>query len=464
LRRGSKAVPLIFSVLAVFLLFSTLCFRAEAQIFYASSNYSVGSAGVITKDGSFAVHKNLITNLGGDAWGVTFNDHSGAIRAMIREYSYGPNDTVYVYDPANWTAPVVNTKDWGSNFHAAASNGQYLYLTTYESYASGSGAEDTGEVVRVDMKNGYARDKAYQYPRHVENGHTVSPHAEAIHIENGKIYVLFGMPYNGVNQYEASEIVEFDAELNVQRTVQLKDSSGHIARNAVTMAYRDGKLYVAAMGGYQGPNSWGDIWQVDILSMTAKQVLDGHDIPYTVDGQSVNVGLYGVDFADDGTAYVLAGSYSADYSFRARLFVTTESRLAAGDAGRVVQEYANSQAYAGYSWGLLWDEADSTLWCMTGRSLEARDKAGSNPRSFTPAELGDNVYSISLLNGAVLDDDEDNSGNNGNNGDSGGGGGGCDTRASGLIVLLVLVSLAMLVYPPLVSSRDQKRCKSEKQS
>jgi hypothetical protein len=423
------------------------CVRADADIFYASSNYNTGSAGVVTWDGSFRIHKNLVANYGGDAAGFTFEDHNGAARAMIREYHYAANDTVYVYAPPDWENPIVNTTDWGTNFHSAASSGQYLYLTTYESFALGSDAEDTGEVVRVDMKDGYARDRAYHYERHAENGHTVSPHAEAIHIEGGKIYVLYGMPYNGVTQYEASEIVEFDPELNVLRKVRIGDSSGDsdnsgdsakAAKNAVTMAYRGGKLYVAAMGGYQGPDSWGGVWQADLSSMTVKQVLDGHDMPYTIDGQSVNVGLYGVDFADDGTAFILAGSYSADYTFRARLYVTTESGLAEGDAGAVVKEYSGA-AGKGYSWGILWDEADSILWCMTGKSLEARSKTGSPLREFTPAELGDNVYSVALLNGIAIDEGGDEE-------TSGGSGGGCDTGAFSLVCAAVLIWLASLMY------------------
>jgi hypothetical protein len=433
-----------FSLLSLLILSAcALCVpavRADADIFYAVSNYSNGSAGVITKSGGeYAVQKDVVSNFGVDAAGFTFKDHNGADRAMIREYRYGPNDTVYVWDPANWASPLVNPSNWGSNIHAAVSSGGYLYLATYESYAGESGGEDTGEVVRVDMRNGYIRDKAYRYERRAENGHTVSPHAEDIHIgEGGKIYVLYGKPYNGVTMYEPSEIVEFDSDLNILRRVQLSDSAGRAARNAVTMSEYGGRLYVAAMGGYQGPNSWGDLWEVDIETMTARQALDGHDIPYAADGGSVNVGMYGIDFASDGTAFLLTGSYSGNYSFRARLFVSAASRLAEGDAGSVVVEYSSSP---GYSWGILWDEIDSTLWCMTGRTLEARSKSGSLLRSFTPAELGDNVYSLSLLDSASSGSP---GGGNVPSGESGGSGGGCGTGALGAAALLFAFAASKL--------------------
>jgi hypothetical protein len=381
---------------------------AGADIFYAVSNYENGSAGTLAKNGgSFTVSKDVAANFGVDAWGFTFKDHNGAERAMIREYHYGANDTVYVWDPSNWNRPIINTNSWGTNFHAAAPSGQYLYLATYESYGAGSSsAEDTGEVVRVDMKNGYARDRAYHYERFTsESGSRLSPHAEGLYASGGRIYALFAMAYNGVNEYEASEIVEFDSELNVLRKVQLKNSSGKTGKNAAHMTYYGGKLYVVCMGGYQGPMSWGDVWEVDISNMTARQALDGRSIPYEMpDGTTAAVGMYGVQFASDGTAYLLTGSYDKDYKFRARLFVTTAGKLSNGDAGSVAVKFGTK---AGYSWDILWDEQDSVLWCMAGTELQARDKNGGILRTFTPDELGDNIYSAALLNGSGTADTPD---------------------------------------------------------
>jgi hypothetical protein len=419
--RGVKFFAVLSALVCVF----AFAGCSGADVFYAVSNYSNGSAGVITKDGdSFSIYGDLVSNLGVDAAGFTFRDAAGEERAMIREYQYGPNDTIYVWDPGNFKTPAANSSAWGSNVHAAASSGRYLYITTYESYKDGSSAQDTGEVVRIDMADGYKPDRRYQHPAFTGSaGFESSPHGEAIHIENGKIYVLFGVSYKGVAEYEPTEIVEFDADLTPLRTVKLRDSSGNIGKNAMRMAAYGGKLYVANMGGYQGPDSWGDVWEADIETMTAKQVLDGHDMPYTVGGKSINVGMYGIQFAEDGTAFLLTGSYSGDYVFRARLFITTASRLSRGDAGEAAVEYASER---GYSWDILWDEKDSALWCMTGTSLEARAKDGALLREFLPIELGDNVYSVSLL------DDYTGGGNQGSmggGGDSGGGGGGCSAGA-----------------------------------
>jgi hypothetical protein len=428
------SLSLLIGVLVV----STIGFvsRAEADIFYAVSNYSNGSAGVIAKNGGdYSVYKNLVSNFGLDAWGFTFRDHNGAERAMIREYNYGPNDGVYVYDPTDWKNPVFNGSDWGSNIHAVASNGRYLYLATYESYKGSSSGQDTGEVVRIDMSGGYAADKRYQYQAFTgDAGFESSPHGEAIEILGGKIYVLFGVSYNGVSQYEPSEIVEFDAELNKLRSVKLRNSSGKTGKNAVRMAVYGGKLYVACMGGYQGPDSWGDLWEVDPESMTASQVLDGLDIPHELpDGTTAAVGIYGVQFASDGTAFILAGSYSASNKFRARLFITTASALSNGQAGEAVLTFSTK---GGFSWEILWDEKESTLWCMGGTELQAIDKNGAVIRTFTPSELGDNIYSFSLLDN-YTGGGSDNGGG-GNSGSNGGGGGGCDSGAAWLFAALVL--------------------------
>jgi hypothetical protein len=67
------------------------------------------------------------------------------------------------------------------------------------------------------------------------------------------------------------------------------------------MACYGGKLYVACMGGFQGPDCWGDIWEVDMAAMTARRVLDGHDIPYNLGGgQTAAVGMYGIQCWNSG--------------------------------------------------------------------------------------------------------------------------------------------------------------------
>jgi hypothetical protein len=58
---------------------------------------------------------------------------------------------------------------------------------------------------------------------------------------------------------------------------------------------------------------------------------------------------------------------------------------------------------------------------MTGQYMDAWSKSGALTRTYSPNDLGDNIYSISILN--ELNDVPPG---NGNGGGSGGGGGGCN--------------------------------------
>ncbi|MDR1472795.1 MAG: hypothetical protein LBS75_09750 [Synergistaceae bacterium] len=377
---------------------------ASADIFYAASNYSSGLAGTVVRQGSlFTVYDKPYAGLNGDAAGFTFRDHNGESRAFTRERVAGKDDTVRVFDPADLSKPITTSPSWrAANIHAAASIGDYLYVTTYESYAD-SAVENTGKVVRIDMADGYKADKGYHYERQG----SVNPHGEALHIEGDesgyKVYALFGLSTSLALKYEPTEIVEFDEELNVLRKAKL-ESGAKKGLNAMRMAYRGGKLYVACMGGYQGPDSWGDVWEVDLKTMTPRQVLDGKSLTYKVNGQDVAIGMYGVQFAPDGTAYLLTGSYSADYNFRGRLYVTTAAALAKGNAGVLRAEYSAKEGYSGFSWDILYDRGSGVLWCMVGKSLEARNPDGSLIKKLTPGALGDNIYSIAEI---LTDTDEE---------------------------------------------------------
>lgn len=428
---------------------------ADADVFYAVSNYSTGSAGTIAKTASgFSVKANLVNNLGRDAWGLSFRDSAGNERAMVREYRYGPNDTVYIWDPANWKTPIVNESTFGSNIHAVTSHGQYLFAVTYEGYFNGVSYQDSGEILRVDTANGYKTDRRWQYEMFTNSlGAACSPHGEAVIVYNGKVYALFAISYYGVSQYEDSELIEFEMDLTPT------GRRAKVGKNALRMAEYNGKAYVAAIGGYQGPMTSGNICEVDLNTMTSRKIIDCADSmqdpvrPGSVSG-------YGITIAKDGTAYLLAGSYSGDSdpgmggndkytAYNGRIFVTTAEALSAmGDPGEVAASYFDS----GFSWDIVFDDKDSTLWCMVGKALEARDKNGALVRRFEPAELGDNIYSV-----AVMDDLENSGGGEGDDGQGGGsdggGGGGCDSGAdAGFAAAL----LAVLCCTRMIRVRVQK--------
>jgi hypothetical protein len=382
------------------LLASAFGFRAEADIFYAASNYSSGLAGTVTRHGaSLTVYPKPYAGLNGDAAGFTFLDHDGNSHALTRERAAGKDDTVRVFNPANLYTPLKNISSLGAaNIHAAASIGDYLYLATYESYSGNF--EDSGKIVRVNMKNGYTLDKSYHYEKkNVDGVGEVRPHGEALHIEGTKddykVYALFGLSTNQALTYAPTEIVVFDEELNPKETIVLEEGDKK-GLNAVRMAHYGGKLYVACMGGYQGPNSWGDIWEVDLSNHSVRQVLDGKEMAAKI-GRSDAIGMYGIQFAPDGTAYILCGSYSASYHFSGMLYVTKVKDLVNGEHGVLKATYSTQGGYSGFSWDILYDKSSAALWCMVGKSLEVRNPNGTLITKLTPGALGDNIYSIAEI-------------------------------------------------------------------
>ncbi len=443
-KRYSFVLSVIFT-LALLLQPPLFSAPASADVFYAVSNYSTGSAGNITKNaGGFSVKANLVNNLGRDAWGFSFRDAGGNERAMVREYRYGPNDTVYIWDPANWKTPIVNESNFGSNIHAVTSHGQYLFAVTYEGYFNGMSYQDSGEILRIDTANGYKADKRWQYEMFTNSlGATCSPHGEAVVVYNGKVYALFAISYYGVSQYEESELIEFEMDLTPT------GRKAKVGKNALRMAEYGGKVYVAAIGGYQGPMTSGNICEVDLATMTSKEIINCADSMQNPSKPGAVSG-YGISFAKDGTAYIMVGSYSGSADgnmggndkytgFNGRIFVTTAEALSKiGDPGEVAASYYDS----GFSWDIVFDEKDSTLWCMVGKALEARDKNGALLRRFEPAELGDNIYSV-----AVMDDLENSGGGDDDGGDDGNGdsssGGGCDSDAGYGFVCVLLFSFCL---------------------
>jgi hypothetical protein len=133
--------------------------------------------------------------------------------------------------------------------------------------------------------------------------------------------------------------------------------------------------------------------------MSAKRILDGRDVL----NNGAAAGMYGIQVTPQGTAFILTGSYSADYgTFTSRVLKIAMRDLLGGNAAQnlvTVAEYEN----AGYSWDILFDNSASTLWVMTGKEIEARDIDGKLLKTFSPFSLGDNAYTIALLEGAWVE-------------------------------------------------------------
>jgi hypothetical protein len=399
-----KRVALAF---AAFMLAAAMGSAACADIFYSVSDYVAGSVGIIrgSSAGGYVINAKLVSNFNGDTQGFSFRDHDGRLRAMVRERSSGAGDSIWVYAPPDFSASLLNRVGMGSNIHAAASDGDDLYLVTYESYPNGP--EDTGEVVRVDMRNGYAVKNRYHNPKFFYAGFAdyARPHGEGVMVRDGKVYVMFGMSDpSKVLDYAPTEIVEFERNLVPTGRKAVLELGTQIGKNALTMKMYGDKLYVGCIGGRQGTGVFGDVWEIDMTAFgsasSVRQVLDFEKVTGVL--ADAGWGAYGIDFTDDGTAFILAGGYNAPMDFKGRLFKIPADKLARGgqdavDALERAHDFTNA---SGHSWwnGVTWDVKSSTVWCMAGTHLFAFDKNGSVKRDFTPLELGEDIYSVSLLN------------------------------------------------------------------
>jgi hypothetical protein len=218
---------------------------------------------------------------------------------------------------------------------------------------------------------------------------------------------MFGMsdPSKTID-YAPTEIVEFNRDLTLTGDKAVLKEGAQIGKNSLTMAMYNGKLYVGCIGGRQGPGVYGDIWEVDLGKpnvqgdMAARQVLDFENVTGVLAG--AGWGTYGVDFADDGTAFILAGGYDPSMDFKGRLFKMPGAELAKGgqnalSALETKHDFINA---SGHSWwdGVTWDSKSQTVWCMAGTHLFAFDKEGTYKKDFDPATLGEDIYSVALLN------------------------------------------------------------------
>lgn len=426
----------IFGVFAALIMIAVSAVVASADVFYTVSNYSTGSAGMITGTGAGAkITKDVITNLGRDAFGFSFKRADGAPMCMVREYNYGPNDGIYIYERTGDAKLklVKNTTGWTPNIHGAASSGKYLYLASYEQKESDSSA---GEIVRVDMDT-WAVDVRKPRETQTVNGHVCTPHGEGILEYGGNIYAIWGMSYNGVKEYEAGEVWKMTKDLDLvsgANKAPVGKNVGNLSGGSSTIY--GGKLYVGAIGGYQGPGTWGTIHAVDLDTMESQPVLDGKDVKdwSAVAEDGAGCGVYGIAIAGDGTMFMLLGGYGPkQQTFYAVLYRLRVEDLGDQSKWKTVETFRD----AGYTWSAEWDDDSQCLWLCSGRSLQMYDKDGTKIKTFPPSQLGDNIYSISVVGrvatGPAPTPVPDVGGESS-------GGGGCETGAFAMAMAAVLAA------------------------
>jgi hypothetical protein len=419
-------------VLVIVVFWST---SASADLFYTTvdDGYAAGSGGIVSKVGSdFTVAKDRVANLGGDTGSHVFLGADGVQRLLIREFTYSTGDAVYIYnlkDDPGLTAPF-NTADWkATNIRGVAAIGNYLYVAA--EVADYTSPQPSGEVIKIDIsKSDYPVVGRYKFQDHASG---LKRHVQGIRAYNGSLYVLANA--TDYTAYEPAEVFKLDpnnlASGPAGSPVLIDKNAGSMCQ---PLAIYGDKLYIAC----HGHGAAGSFWEVNMGAMTSTKVIDLAAIPELGDTFAGS----GIAFANDGTALLLV----ADGWNPSKIFVTTAENLsnsALTPAQKIGAPAANFTPAEGYSFGIEYDSEDAVFWIMNGNNLEVRSGGGSLLKTYTPAELGDNVYSIAVVNQSNDNSDNGDNDNDNNSGGTSGGGGGCDAGL-GAFALSFVVSGALL--------------------
>jgi hypothetical protein len=319
---------------------------------------NAGGAGVI-KDESEVIQR-VLTNLGFDPYVFSFRDHNGEWRLLYADEStMSKDDSVYIFDPANFVTPLRNAASWGTSTHGVTSHSGlgYLYLMTYAT----SNNKGPGGITVVDMPNGYTRMKTVLAPSPAPAGR--SYYGEGVAVMGSKVYGLYSCR-NSTFSYVRSVVVEYDTLLNNSRVIELADGPD-IARNTTSMTVHDGSLYIAAMGGMFGKSGLrGGVWKVTPNdAQEVSKLLDAADIA-DYDGNEFTAGVIGLEVASNDDMYVMTGVLSD----RVETPILWKTDVSDPQWVRVSNFLGGGNGYLGRA--ILLDESVDILWTPSYASAE----------------------------------------------------------------------------------------------
>jgi hypothetical protein len=327
--------------------------EAGAHLAYTWSSYpDAGGAGVIEDESKVIPY--IMANMGSDLYVFSFRDHEGEWRLLYADEStMSSDDSVYIYDPADFVTPLRNAAKWGTSTHGVTSDSAYgyLYLMTY---ATNNNNGPAG-ITLVDMPNGYTKVKTAPSPSNPPP--YMSYYGEAVAVMNGKVYGLYSCR-NGAFSYVRSVVVEYDMSLENSRVIELIDS-GDIARNTTSMTVHGDSLYIAAMGGYFGEGKLrGGVWKVTPSgSQEVEKLLDVVDLA-EYNEKNYTAGVVGLDVASNGDMYVMTGVLSSQQVEDPILWKTKVSNPQWGNKPSGFQGGGNG--FLGRA--ILLDESVNILW------------------------------------------------------------------------------------------------------
>ncbi|WP_196596313.1 hypothetical protein [Pectinatus frisingensis] len=351
-----------------------------------------------------------------------FNGGSGTgIRVLLveRVYHYDSSGNMVqdpcfltVYDPANWTKTVDRSAAYQYsdgkkllNVYSINSPGGTDAGTLYGADYTGTD-NDNGRIFKlIHGKTGSTETLTldshdYQF---VPTGSGATAHSvdSVFNTESGTDYVyaaaqqysLSGSPSNPANYtYYNSIIVKLDP--GTLTPVSGGGPSASLAPNVFDLQYYGGSFYVTALGGAQWnqyPIKWNPASRIQKVS-TSLAVTDL--VKAAVSGTTADSDTFDIRslaILEDGTAYIINGSYDDNFAFRGNLWQTTVSSLdAASDSlisqlTNILNVISISPPVNGYLWALLPADELSKVWGMLGNTLGVYDASGISGSSIDAA-------------------------------------------------------------------------------
>jgi len=464
-----------FALALVFMLMTAA--SASAELIYLGQTGS-NFVGAVTRESSgLSAHPFLATGFGtgSTSYLYSFKDTYGKDMVVVTEaVGAQGNDTIYVYDASDWSRPVVNTKAINCyTINGASAMGRYLYIACTQRYkVNGQNTPGTngtdGSVIKLDTADGYKEVGRYDFPGPAKKylndesklaAGNVMRRGYDVLVRGDHVYVTVrsnGTYGSDGSQYDASEIYNFDRDLNVLGRAFLEEDNGSYTngstwtgtwwngRGVYNMAYYNGKLYIVTMGGTaSSATSNGAIWSVDTARLTrTDDNHDGVELLFTANdlkGQSFpeqNIAfrvLQVIAISDSGAVLVMgAGTGSGSPTpYLAPLFRSTVAELdAKTNPPALIAFPANGAGRP----GLVYDEYGKNFWYTANRQITMYE-ANGDP---IPQTLGEDQHKGENGTGmlSIVAVERVNT-------DTSGGGGAPSGCASGVTALLVLLALPL---------------------
>lgn len=392
-------------LLTATLLLTAFCGLAAADIFYTTSDYTSGQIGTIS---DFGIHSEA--GFGGDTQAHSF---AAGDKVLVTERPFTSDDSVYIYDPSDLSAPLANTS-WagiGNIYDVVHLNG-YLYTITY-------GAK----IAKINTAD-YTMANTYAY---TSSSLPAGFSAKGVSLAElgGKIYALFIISDAAWPPvYQDSILVELDANLNKT------DEKTDLPKNAHTLAVSGSTLYVASWGNaqiYGAAPADSLLQKIDTTNLAdpATNILSAADLG---GGQ-----ISSIAFADNGSLLVATNETQwGGYSVLVNAYLVPATLAPNG-------KITLKTGLTGWTTQTTYDPVSNTFWLLNSDGSNGLDQllvfdaTGVQIKSFSASDLGGPAYSLAAVQSIQR------AGNNGGSGS----GGGCTTGSFPLLALLAAAAAVL---------------------